>query len=45
MTRETRTFHKGKVFSEVVYDESVDVHDEMFALERDRGYEGDQRGS
>lgn len=45
VTRETRTFHKGKIYSEVVYDESVDVHDETFALERDRGYEGCRRSS
>ena len=40
VTRETRTFHKGKVYTSVEYDTSVDVHDEMFRRERDLGYAG-----
>lgn len=43
LTHETRTFHKGMTYSEVIYDTSVDVHDEMFAAERDRGYQGGHR--
>mgnify|MGYP004155490799 CR=1 FL=1 len=40
LTHETRIFHKGMTYSKVVYDTSVDVHDEMFAAERDRGMAG-----
>lgn len=40
VTRETRTFHKGRTYVEVEYDTSVDIHDEMFERERDRGMVG-----
>lgn len=40
VTRESRTFHKGSIYINVEYDTSVDVHDEMFAAERDRGMVG-----
>lgn len=43
VTRETRTFHKGCIYLSVEYDTSVDVHDEMFAAERDRGWSGEAR--